>query len=68
MRIKDLIANCGQTKKKKKTKPKFQLGRFLWKARVKTEKEDVNIIWKRRLLLPWQLGAKNKKATLNMMG
>ena len=33
MRITCKLANCGWTKKK--TKPKFQLGRFLWKARVK---------------------------------
>ena len=42
MRITCKLANCGWTKKK--TKPKFQLGRFLWKARVKMEKEHASLL------------------------
>ena len=38
-----LLANCGWTKKK--TKPKFKLGRFLWKARVTTV-----AIWRENML------------------
>ena len=38
------LANCGCTKKK--TKPKFQLGRFLWKARV------INRSFPRRVSVP----------------
>ena len=35
MRVKDLQTVA---ERKEKTKPKFQLGRFLWKARVKKKK------------------------------
>ena len=35
MRDEDLTAICDRTKKKK-TKPEFQLGRSLWRARVIT--------------------------------
>ena len=49
MRDKDLTAICDRTKKK--AKPEFQLGRFLWKARVITKGASVELVNQRRQLM-----------------
>ena len=49
MRDEDLTAICDRTKIK--MKPEFQLGRFLWKARVIIKGASVELVNQRRQLM-----------------